>query len=491
MTPSTRRVTATSRVRRRRRRRRTTDPPTTWIQERTIAEGACRRSTRRSTAHEPPWRLRRLRRRRRPALIDRTFREKIVLVGVTLPPTTEEDTDRHLDELALLVDTAGADVVDRVVQRRQPPTRPPTSARARSRSSASCREPLDADTVVFDDELTPAQQRNLEKLLGRTAIDRTAVILDIFAQNARSQEGKAQVELAQLRYRLPRLRGEGTQLSASRAAASAPGAVAGETQLEIDRRRIAAADPQARGRAPRGRPASGDTQRKARRRSRLHSVAIVGYTNAGKSHAAQPPHRRRRARRGPAVRHARRHHPSPPAPRRRAGAAHRHRRVHPQAAPPARRGVQVHARGGGRRRPARPRRRRLRARPRGAASTPCDAVLAEIGAGEVPELLVCQQGRPATRRRGATACSHAARRVGRPSAPRPATGVDELLRAVGDRLRAPRRRWSSCSSRSTGATCWPRCTARARCSVRGPGRRRDDRAGPPRRRVGAPPARVP
>ena len=84
---------------------------------------------------------------------------------------------------------------------------------------------VDADTVVFDDELSPAQQRNLEKQLGRTAIDRTAVILDIFAQNARTLEGKAQVELALLRYRLPRLRGRGS-LSASRPAASAPGAPA-------------------------------------------------------------------------------------------------------------------------------------------------------------------------------------------------------------------------------------------------------------------------
>src|SRR6187397_3561664 len=95
---------------------------------------------------------------------------------------------------------------------------------------------VDADTVVFDNELTPAQQYNLEKILGRTAIDRTAVILDIFAQNAHSQEGKAQVELAQLRYRLPRLRGKGLTLSQQGGGIGTRGP--GETQLEVDRRRI-------------------------------------------------------------------------------------------------------------------------------------------------------------------------------------------------------------------------------------------------------------
>src|SRR6187397_474660 len=96
---------------------------------------------------------------------------------------------------------------------------------------------VDADTVVFDNELTPAQQYNLEKILGRTAIDRTAVILDIFAQNAHSQEGKAQVELAQLRYRLPRLRGRGNQLS-QQGGGLLGNRGPGETQLEVDRRRL-------------------------------------------------------------------------------------------------------------------------------------------------------------------------------------------------------------------------------------------------------------
>ncbi|MDQ3573808.1 MAG: GTPase HflX, partial [Actinomycetota bacterium] len=136
------------------------------------------------------------------------------------------------------------------------------------------------DTVVFDDELSPAQQRNLEKILGRTAIDRTAVILDIFAQNAHTLEGKAQVELALLRYRLPRLRGRGTSLSQQAGGIGTRGP--GETQLEVDRRRLVR-------RMTRLEVELGEltknrrVQRKARQRGRLRSVSLVGYTNAGKS----------------------------------------------------------------------------------------------------------------------------------------------------------------------------------------------------------------
>jgi GTPase len=150
-------------------------------------------------------------------------------------------------------------------------------------------ETTDCDTVVFDNELTPAQQFNLEKLLGRTAIDRTAVILDIFAQNAHSQEGKAQVELAQLRYRLPRLRGRGQALSQQAGGMSAGAGGArigtrgpGETQLEVDRRRIVRRlhklEAELRQIAKHR-----QTQRKAQRRGQLPRLAIVGYTNAGKS----------------------------------------------------------------------------------------------------------------------------------------------------------------------------------------------------------------
>ena len=134
--------------------------------------------------------------------------------------------------------------------------------------------------MVFDDELSPAQQFNLEKILKRTALDRTAVILDIFAQNATTMEGKAQVELAQLQYRLPRLRRRGDQLSQQGGGIGTRGP--GETQLEVDRRRIqrrlAKLEKELTGwRTTR------NNQRKSRRRSRFHTVAIVGYTNAGKS----------------------------------------------------------------------------------------------------------------------------------------------------------------------------------------------------------------
>ena len=146
-------------------------------------------------------------------LISREVRERIILVGVTFPQGTVAATEAGLDELALLVDTAGADVAGRIMQRRVSPD--PATYLGKGKAEellAVCLE-VDADTVVFDDDLSPAQQRNLEKILGRTAIDRTAVILDIFAQNARTPEGRAQVELALLRYRLPRLRGRGHSLS--------------------------------------------------------------------------------------------------------------------------------------------------------------------------------------------------------------------------------------------------------------------------------------
>ena len=214
------------------------------------------------------------------SLIERTVRERIVLVGVVFPWTAPGAVDDGLDELALLVDTAGADVVGRVVQRREAPDPATYVGKGKAEELHRLSEALDADTVVFDDELSPAQQRNLEKILGRTAIDRTAVILDIFAQNARSQEGKAQVELALLRYRLPRLRGRGRALSQQAGGIGTRGP--GETQLEVDRRRLlrrmARLEAELRQLA-----ATRRTQAQARRRSRQRTVSIVGYTNAGKS----------------------------------------------------------------------------------------------------------------------------------------------------------------------------------------------------------------
>ena len=166
------------------------------------------------------------------------------------------------------------------MQRRDAPDPATFVGRGKAEEIAALSRSLDADTVVFDDELTPAQHRNLEKLFGRTAIDRTAVILDIFAQNARSPEGKAQVELALLRYRLPRLRGRGTSLSQQAGGIGTRGP--GETQLEVDRRRLVRrmhrleADLREVERTR-------SLQRRSRARGRHRELALVGYTNAGKS----------------------------------------------------------------------------------------------------------------------------------------------------------------------------------------------------------------
>ena len=214
-------------------------------------------------------------------LIERERRERIVLVGVAVPPATLDDAESSLDELAALIDTAGADEVERVLQRRESPDAATFVGKGKAEELREISYQVDADTVVFDEELTPAQSRNLEKILGRTAIDRTAVILDIFAQHAHSQEGKAQVELAMLRYRLPRLRGKGKGLS-QQAGGIGTRRGPGETQLEVDRRRL----------VRRVTKLESDLkvltknrriQRKARARSRLQTVALVGYTNAGKS----------------------------------------------------------------------------------------------------------------------------------------------------------------------------------------------------------------
>jgi len=213
-------------------------------------------------------------------LIDRTFRERIVLVGVIRDGGSDEATDEALDELAQLVDTAGADEVARVTQRRHAPDPATFVGQGKAEEIYRIAEATDADTVVFDDELTPAQQFNLERILKRSALDRTAVILDIFAQNASTPEGKAQVELAQLRYRLPRLRGSGKRLSQQGGGIGTRGP--GETQLEVDRRRLVRRVHKLE-KQLKDVGKHRQTQSKLRRRSANQAVAIVGYTNAGKS----------------------------------------------------------------------------------------------------------------------------------------------------------------------------------------------------------------
>jgi GTP-binding protein HflX len=215
-------------------------------------------------------------------LIERTKREQIVLVGVTLNGGSDADTEAGLDELALLIDTAGADEAGRLVQRRDTPDHTWFIGKGKVDELKGVCLAVDADTVVFENELSPAQQYNLEKVLGRTAIDRTAVILDIFAQNAHTLEGKAQVELALLRYRLPRLRrGATAKLSQQRGGVGSRFG-SGETKLEVDRRRIMRRITKLESDL-KDLSATRQLQRKSRSRSGLAAVTIVGYTNAGKS----------------------------------------------------------------------------------------------------------------------------------------------------------------------------------------------------------------
>lgn len=213
-------------------------------------------------------------------LIDRSFRERIIVVGVMLPGGDPDLLDASLDELVALVNTAGADVVDRVVQRRDAPDPATYLGSGKAKELHELCLAHDVDTVVFDQGLSPAQQRNLEKILGRTAIDRTAVILDIFAQNARTPEGRAQVELALLRYRLPRLRGRSGGLSQQAGGIGTRGP--GETQLEVDRRRLVRRMHRLEADL-RHVDKTRQTQRAQRRRGRRREVTLVGYTNAGKS----------------------------------------------------------------------------------------------------------------------------------------------------------------------------------------------------------------
>ncbi|MET0895461.1 MAG: GTPase HflX [Acidimicrobiia bacterium] len=215
------------------------------------------------------------------------LRQRALLVGTGIGTRSVEAAEASLDELAQLVDTAGAIPVELVLQRRSSPDAATYIGSGKAGELRELVVGLDIDLVVFDNDLSPAQQRNLEKLFEVDVVDRVALILDIFAQHAHSQEGMVQVELAQLRYRLPRLRGRGGQLSQQGAGGGARGGLVGtrgpgETQLEVDRRRI----------QERVRKLERDlkrlegnraTQGKARRRRDLSRIALVGYTNAGKS----------------------------------------------------------------------------------------------------------------------------------------------------------------------------------------------------------------
>ncbi|ULP38878.1 GTPase HflX [Mycolicibacterium rufum] len=213
--------------------------------------------------------------------------ERVVLVGVWTEGSAA-DADASLAELAALAETAGSEVLEGVIQRRD---KPDPATYIGSGKAAELREVVlatGADTVICDGELSPAQLNALEKVVKVKVIDRTALILDIFAQHATSREGKAQVTLAQMEYMLPRLRGWGESMSrqAGGRAGGAGGGVGtrgpGETKIETDRRRIRERMSKLR-RDIKDMKKIRDTQRSGRRRSEMPSVAIVGYTNAGKS----------------------------------------------------------------------------------------------------------------------------------------------------------------------------------------------------------------
>ncbi|MDR0847455.1 MAG: GTPase HflX [Propionibacteriaceae bacterium] len=213
--------------------------------------------------------------------------ERVVLVGIGARTMTDDEIQRSFAELKLLAETAGSHVLAGLMQRRNSPDPATYIGRGKVAEVKLVVAETEADTVIFDSELAPAQLRNLEDQVGVKVIDRTALILDIFAQHAKSDEGKAQVELAQLTYLRSRLRGWGGNLSrqvGGRASGGAGigGRGPGETKIETDRRRISTRISRLRGQLAKMQ-ATREVKRASRVASQVPSVAIVGYTNAGKS----------------------------------------------------------------------------------------------------------------------------------------------------------------------------------------------------------------
>ncbi|MBD8021512.1 GTPase HflX [Brevibacterium sp. Re57] len=212
--------------------------------------------------------------------------EKVVLAGIWTRGTAAE-AEESLRELASLAETAGSTVLDGVLQRRDHPDPGTYLGRGKAQELADIVAAVGADTVIVDTELAPSQRRGLEDVIKVKVIDRVALILDIFAQHAKSREGKAQVELAQLEYLLPRLRGWGESMSRQAGGRVAGGEGIGsrgpgETKIELDRRRIRTRMAKLRRQIADMTPAR-ETKRANRQRHQVPAVAIVGYTNAGKS----------------------------------------------------------------------------------------------------------------------------------------------------------------------------------------------------------------
>ncbi|WP_029089877.1 GTPase HflX [Brevibacterium album] len=212
--------------------------------------------------------------------------ERVVLAGIHAPGRVREG-ETSLRELAALAETAGSQVLDGLLQKRVTPDPSTFLGSGKALELKEIVEAVGADTVVVDSELAPSQRRALEDVIKVKVIDRVALILDIFAQHAKSREGKAQVELAQLEYLLPRLRGWGDSMSRQAGGRVAGGEGIGsrgpgETKIELDRRRIRTRMAKLRRQIRAMAPARA-TKRADRRRNAVPSVAIVGYTNAGKS----------------------------------------------------------------------------------------------------------------------------------------------------------------------------------------------------------------
>ena len=212
--------------------------------------------------------------------------ERVILVGVWTSGTVQ-DAENSMAELALLAETAGSEVLDAIYQRRQTPDPATFIGRGKVEGLLEIVQASGADTVILDGDLAPSQLRNLEDKLKVKAIDRTGLILDIFAQHAKSKEGQAQVELAQLNYMKQRLRGWGGNLSRQAGGRVAGGEGIGgrgpgETKIETDRRRINTKIAKLR-RELKEMKGTRETKRQERARNHIPSVSIAGYTNAGKS----------------------------------------------------------------------------------------------------------------------------------------------------------------------------------------------------------------
>ncbi len=206
--------------------------------------------------------------------------ERALLIGLEKQGVSKWDLQDSLEELAELANSAGAEVVDTVTQKLQRPTAPYYIGKGKAESLRPALQDQQVTSVIFDDELSPAQGRNLENLLSRKVLDRTQLILDIFAQRARSREGRLQIELAQLQYLLPRLTRMWHHLSRQTGGIGTRGP--GETQLEVDRRRVQERISRLERELESVRKTRA-VQRQGRKRHQWPVAAVVGYTNAGKS----------------------------------------------------------------------------------------------------------------------------------------------------------------------------------------------------------------